>query len=270
MYTITETKTSLYINKTDYEQKKNNYRYKDRCDMLIDMKLRKTRSSNIDGVMKTGKGYHIVLDQKYLKKFKARIRSGISLCNLLPSYYLREVTAELFPNKLLCTEWDTMVHPITTNEGDFYYSPHLDRIYSGETFEFDVFEVEDFTECAKTNKEIQTIKDIEERKRIEKMNTWAYSDTIIAVLKEAGVDTMAISAERSGWKHGNRAYVMANGKEAYNKLVTTAINYYINSIAKEHGFEVSPVKIAKNRNIDQYIPLFFFDELTLLDNNKLN
>ena len=264
MHTITEVEKTIYLNKKDYDYM---MRYPEK---VHDGYPKKTRGINVDGVMKNSKCYHVVLDEEYLKHIQSKYRAGTSSWDHT-SIYVASVVRDIFPNKYIFINGLLSHHPVSKIDSSYKYNIYnadndvCKDTYTGSTYEFDVWDMDNWVECPKIKAELDRIKAEDQRKGIEALNVTCLKDTIVAALEAADIH---ITLTQRTYMHKNRAFMQAVDKKEWNKLLLKAINNYINDIAKEHGFKVAMPKIKSNAKINEYCPLFFLDDIEILNEGE--
>ena len=264
MHTITEVEKTIYLNKKDYDYM---VRYPEK---VRDGYPKKTRGINVDGVMKNSKCYHVVLDEEYLKHIQSKYRAGTSSWDHT-SIYVASVVRDIFPNKYIFINGLLSHHPVSKIDSSYKYNIYnadndvCKDTYTGSTYEFDVWDMDNWVECPKIKAELDRIKAEDQRKGIEALNVTCLKDTIVAALEAADIH---ITLTQRTYMHKNRAFMQAVDKKEWNKLLLKAINNYINDIAKEHGFKVAMPKIKSNAKINEYCPLFFLDDIEILNEGE--
>lgn len=264
MHTITEVEKTIYLNKKDYDYM---MRYPEK---VRDGYPKKTRGINVDGVMKNTKCYHVVLDEEYLKHIQSKYRTGTSAWDHT-SIYVASVVRDIFPDKYIFINGLLSHHPVSKIDSSYKYNIYnanndvCTDTYTGSTYEFDVWDMNNWVECPKIKAELDRIKAEDQRKGIETLNVTCLKDTIVAALEAADIH---ITLTQRTYMHKNRAFMQAVDKKEWNKLLLKAINNYINDIAKEHGFKVAMPKIKSNAKINEYCPLFFLDDIEILNEGE--
>lgn len=264
MYTITEVEKTIYLNKPDYNHM---MRYPEK---VRDGYPKKTRGINVDGVMKNSKCYHVVLDEEYLKYIQSKYRAGTSSWDHT-SIYVASIVRDIFPDQHMFINGLLSHHPVSKIDSSYKYNIYgaendvCTDTYTGNTYEFDVWDMNNWVECPKIKAELDRIKAEDQRKSIEKLNVTCLKDTIVAALEAADIH---ITLAQRTYLHKNRAFMQAVDKKEWNKLLLKAINNYINDIAKEHGFKVAMPKIKSNAKINEYCPLFFLDDIEILNEGE--
>lgn len=264
MHTITEVEKTIYLNKKDYDYM---VRYPEK---VRDGYPKKTRGINVDGVMKNSKCYHVVLDEEYLKHIQSKYRAGTSSWDHT-SIYVASVVRDIFPDKYIFINGLLSHHPVSKIDSSYKYNIYnadndvCKDTYTGSTYEFDVWDMDNWVECPKIKAELDRIKAEDQRKGIEALNVTCLKDTIVAALEAADIH---ITLTQRTYMHKNRAFMQAVDKKEWNKLLLKAINNYINDIAKEHGFKVAMPKIKSNAKINEYCPLFFLDDIEILNEGE--
>ena len=264
MHTITEVEKTIYLNKKDYDYM---VRYPEK---VRDGYPKKTRGINVDGVMKNSKCYHVVLDEEYLKHIQSKYRAGTSSWDHT-SIYVASVVRDIFPDKYIFINGLLSHHPVSKIDSSYKYNIYnadndvCKDTYTGSTYEFDVWDMDNWVECPKIKAELDRIKAEDQRKGIEALNVTCLKDTIVAALEAADIH---ITLTQRTYMHKNRAFLQAVDKKELNKLLLKAINNYINDIAKEHGFKVAMPKIKSNAKINEYCPLFFLDDIEILNEGE--
>lgn len=264
MHTITEVEKTIYLNKKDYDYM---MRYPEK---IRDGYPKKTRGINVDGVMKNTKCYHVVLDEEYLKHIQSKYRVGTSAWDHT-SIYVASVVRDIFPDKYIFINGLLSHHPVSKIDSSYKYNIYgtenevCTDTYTGSTYEFDVWDMDTWVECPKIKAELDKIKAEDQRKGIETLNVACLKDTIVAALEAADIH---ITLTQRTYMHKNRAFMQAIDKKEWNKLLLKAINNYINDIAKEHGFKVAMPKIKSNAKINEYCPLFFLDDIEILNEGE--
>lgn len=268
MHTITEIKKTIYLNKRDY-----NYMMRYPENVCKDYP-KKTRGINVDGVMKNSKCYHVVLDEEYLKYIQKKCFAiGTNNRSDHTSIYIFGIIMDIFPEHRMFIDASATHHPVTKITSNYKYnifntdSGVCTDIYTGSTYEFDVWDMDNWVECPKTKAELDRIKAEDQRKNIENLNVTCLKDTIVAALEAADIH---ITLAQRTYVYKNRAFMQAVDKKEWNKLLLKAINNYINNIAKEHGFKVAMPKIKSNAKINEYCPLFFLDDIEILNEGEQN
>ena len=236
---------AIFINKPDY----NMYIRQSSTDgetqtTVVQMFPKKTRGTCLEGVMSNRVCYHVILDRAYLEYFQTLSLKG----NRIPT-----VIADLFPGENIFVRAEETYHCLYT--GNKYNNGDV-------TYEFDVYKQEDFVMEKPTKKEQERIKQEESRKKTEQFNTLLVKDTVVEVLKNAGID---INHNQNNWRFRGRAYFYAASKEDWNELVLTAVNEYLNNIGKQHGFKIKKPKFVKGANIDYEKPLFYTDDIEVIE-----
>lgn len=265
MHAITEIEKTIYLNKPDYNHM---MRYPEK---VRDGYPKKTRGINIEGVMKNTKCYHIVLDEEYLKHIQSKYKAGGASSWDHTSIYIANIIRDIFPNQHIFINSSLSHHPVTKIDSSYKYNIYnannevCKDTYTGSTYEFDVWDMDNWVECPKIKAELDRIKAEDQRKGIETLNVACLKDTIVAALEAADIH---ITLTQRTYAYKNRAYMQAVDKKEWNKLLLKAINNYINDIAKEHGFKVAMPKIKSNAKINEYCPLFFLDDIEILNEGE--
>lgn len=267
MYTITEIKKPIYLNKEDYAYM---LKYKDKVQTGSP---KKTRGVCIAGVVKNEKCYHVVLDEEYLRYIQKKYCNGGTNAYDHTGIYIQSVIQDIFPDKHMFVNCSDTRQAITKIVSNFKYNTRLpdpdssywQNVYGSDTLEFDVWDMDNWIECPKTKTELDKLKAEEERKSIEKVNVACLTDTIITALKEADIN---VALTQRTYQYKNRAYMQVIDKKEWNKLLLKAINVYLNDIANKYGFKVAMPKIKSNANINEYCPLFFLDNIEMLDEGE--
>lgn len=265
MHTITEIEKTIYLNKPDYDHM---IRYPEK---VRDGYPKKTRGINVEGVMKNTKCYHVVLDEEYLKHIQSKYKAGGTSSWNHTSIYIASIIRDIFPNQHMFVNRSLSHHPVSKIDSSYKYNIYntdnnvCKDTYTGSTYEFDVWDMDNWVECPKIKAELDRIKAEDQRKNIEKLNVTCLKDTMVAALEAADIH---ITLAQRTYLHKNRAFMQAVDKKEWNKLLLKAINNYINDIAKEHGFKVAMPKIKSNAKINEYCPLFFLDDIEILNEGE--
>ena len=241
---------AVFINKPDYDM----YIRQAHTDgetqtTVVQMFPKKTRGICIEGVMSNRVCYHVILDRAYLEYFQTLSLKG----NRIPT-----VIADLFPGETIFVRSEETYHCLYT--GNKYNNDDV-------TYEFDVYKLEDFVMEKPTKKEQERKKQEDSRKKTEQFNTTLVKDTVIKVLEDAGI---YIHHNKNTWLNNGRAYFCAASKTDWNALVLKAINEYLNSIGKQHGFRIKQPKYRADANIDYKKPLFFTDSIEIIEQEQDN
>ena len=267
MHTITEIEKTIYLNKPDYDYM---MRYP---EIARGGYPKKTRGINVKGVMKNTKCYHVVLDEEYLKHIQSisKVAEAISWDRTdHTAIYITSIIKDIFPNRHMFIHFSLLHHPVSRIPSNYRYNIYdtnnaCKDIYTGSTYEFDVWDMDNWVECPKIKAELDRIKAEDQRKNIENLNVTCLKDTIVAALEAADIH---ITLAQRTYAYKNRAFMQAVDKKEWNKLLLKAINNYINNIAKEHGFKVAMPKIKSNAKINEYCPLFFLDDIEILNEGE--
>ena len=264
MHTITEIEKTIYLNKPDYDHM---MRYP---EIARGGYPKKTRGINVKGVMKNTKCYHVVLDEEYLKHIQSKYKAGGTTSWDHTAIYITSIIEDIFPEHQMFIDALATHHPVTKITSNYKYNIYdandvCKDIYTGSTYEFDVWDMDNWVECPKTKAELDRIKAEDQRKNIENLNVTCLKDTIVAALEAADIH---ITLAQRTYAYKNRAFMQAVDKKEWNKLLLKAINNYINNIAKEHGFKVAMPKIKSNAKINEYCPLFFLDDIEILNEGE--
>lgn len=266
MHTITEIEKTIYLNKPDYD-------HMTRYPAIIYAAFpRKTRGINVKGVMKNTKCYHVVLDEEYLKHIQDIAKTIETTSGDHTGIYIANIVKDIFPNQNMFVQSSFLHRPVSRIHSTYKYNLYgtndvYKDIYTGNTYEFDVWDMNGWIECPKNKAELDRIKAEDQRKNIENLNVTCLKDTIVAALEAADIH---ITLAKGTYMHKNRAFMQAIDKKEWNKLLLKAINNYINDIAKEYGFKVAMPKIKSNAKINEYCPLFFLDDIKLLNEGEQN
>ena len=264
MHNIQVIKRPIYINKPEFDCSLRNYNTKINPNETFHLyAIKKTRGTCVDGVMKNEKCYHVILDLEYLEDFK-RIH------NTKSRYTLDDIVKDIFGDKDVVTKGSEGSETVIFSHRNLFghgCDAMFDPYDPSNTYAFDCYMLEDFVECNKTSKELEKIKQEEQRKKTETFNTAMLLDTVITTLKEAGIETRKT---KNSWKYKGRSYVCISDKKCWNKLILLAINNYLNDIAKQNGFVIKQPKFMANANITYESPLFFIDEIELLNQEQNN
>lgn len=255
-------KKVIYLNKSDYDYI---FKWEFQQNQVIKGYPKKTRGTCIQGVMKNETCYHITLNEYDLNFIKDMAKGTKTYGRDGKSIYLNKVLEYLLPGQKIYIDKQACYYPVTTIYDTDKYNVtegNSEEVYKGSTYEFDIWMMDTWVECPKTKKEKEIIEAEEKRKSIEKLNVTYLKDTIMTALKEANIDTAFISSDNS--YHKDRAYIRAIDKRNWNKLIVTAVNCYINDIAKQYGFKVNEPKIKVNAKINEYTPMFFLDDIEIL------
>ena len=264
MHTITEIEKTIYLNKPDYDHM---MRYP---EIARGGYPKKTRGINVKGVMKNTKCYHVVLDEEYLKHIQSKYKAGGTTSWDHTAIYITSIIEDIFPEHRMFIDASATHHPVTKITSNYRYNTYdtnnaCKDIYTGSTYEFDVWDMDNWVECPKIKAELDRIKAEDQRKNIENLNVTCLKDTIVAALEAADIH---ITLAQRTYAYKNRAFMQAVDKKEWNKLLLKAINNYINDIAKEHGFKVAMPKIKSNAKINEYCPLFFLDDIEILNEGE--
>jgi hypothetical protein len=265
MHTITEIKKTIYLNKPSYDHM---MRYPEN---VCGGYPKKTRGINIEGVMKNTKCYHVVLDEEYLKHIQSKYKAGGASSWDHTNIYIASIIRDIFPDQHIFMYSSLSHHPVSKIDSSYKYNIYgtendvCTDTYTGNTYEFDVWDMDSWVECPKIKAELDKIKAEDQRKGIETLNIACLKDTIVAALEAADIH---ITLTQRTYMHKNRAFMQAIDKKEWNKLLLKAINNYINDIAKEHGFKVAMPKIKSNAKINEYCPLFFLDDIEILNEGE--
>ena len=258
----TQIKKVIYLNKPDYDYI---FKWEFQQNQVIKGYPKKTRGTCIQGVMKNETCYHVVLNEYDLNFIKDMAKGTKTYGRDGKSIYLNKIIEYFMPNTKVYIDKHTCFYPVTTIYDRDKYSiteGNSSEVFTEPTYEFDMWLMDTWVECPKTKKEKEIIETEEKRKSIEKLNVTCLKDTIMTVLKEANIDTAFIPSHNSA--HKDRAYIRAIDRRNWNKLIVTAVNYYINDIAKQYGFKVNEPKIKANAKINEYTPMFFLDDIEIL------
>lgn len=264
-------KKVIYLNKPDYD-------YILKWEFLQNKVIRgypkKTRGICIRGVMKNETCYHVTLNEYDLMLIKDMAKGTKTYSRDGKSIYLNKVLEYLLPGQKIYIDKQTCFYPVTTIYNEDKYNIRTDGIsndvFKGSTYEFDMWMMDTWVECPKNKKERETIEAEEKRKSIENVNTVLFKDTVVSVLQQAGINTAFIPNNNS--MYGDRAYLRVADRKNWNNLILTAINHYINEIAKEYGFEVELPQDSKRlkatSKLNEYTPIFFLDGIKMLNEGE--
>lgn len=252
----------IYVNKPEYDVSLNTFR-SGKSNKVWRIWSKKTRGTCIEGVMMNKKMYRVTIDKEYLADYKARHSADVDvkyeqqdfmvdIMNMTGGHEIAVISCDAY-DKIAWSNIDNYI--ISLNA----WGQPRERC---DTFTLEFYLVEDFVELSKTKKEQEQLLKEENRKKTEYLNEILLKDTVITVLKEAGV---GLQEYKNSWRYKGRSYLAVTNKKDWNKLVVLAINNYINDIAKEHGFKVNPPKFMANANITYERPLFFMDDIEMLN-----
>lgn len=248
----------IFINKPEYDVSLNTYRSsKNKETWRIWPK--KTRGTCADGVMMNRKMYQVTIDKDYLADYKLR-HNDINKC-----YKQQDFIVDIMDGHEVVVVNPDVYDTIAWNSKPYYFRElnwYGEPKETSDTFTLEFYLVEDFVELPKTKKEKEQCLKEENRKKTEHLNKMLLKDTVISVLKEAGVE---LQEHQNNWRYNGRSYLAVTNKKDWNKLIILAVNNYINNIAKEHGFKVNPPKFIANANITYERPLFFMDDIEMLN-----
>lgn len=271
-YTIETVKEPIYTNTTQFEEDKKNIVRSLNAHQCIHGHCKKTRGICLDGVLKNTNAKRITLNLDYLKHIKEVVRKKKEPTSVYNTHriYMDDIIADIFPNITagdLYVKVDHFWEPVSSLDAeDKYNDQKSDEYadYNSNTFTFDVYETKDFVKLPPSQKELDIIAKEEQRKNTEKFNSAFLQDTIITAVKQkANIDLETTT----DWHYKNRKYIRVTTKD-WAKLVTTAINHYLNDIVKEHNLVLPQPKLKNNMKIDCYKPLVFIDEIQMKENKN--
>lgn len=261
-------KKVIYLNKPDYDYI---FKWEFEQNQVIKGYPKKTRGTCIQGVMKNETCYHVTLNEYDLNFIKDMAKGTKTYGRDGKSIYLNKIIEYFFPCEKIYIDKHSCFYPVTTIYDCDKYNiteGNTSEVYKGSTYEFDMWMMDTWVECPRNKKERETIEAEEKRKSIENVNTVLLKDSVVAVLKEAGIETAFIPSHNS--MYGDRAYLRVADRKNWNTLVMTAINHYINEIAKDYDFEVAvPTdrrKIKSTSKLNEYTPIFFLDSIKITNN----
>ena len=169
MHTITEIEKTIYLNKPDYDHM---MRYP---EIARGGYPKKTRGINVKGVMKNTKCYHVVLDEEYLKHIQSISKAGGTTSWDHTAIYITSIIKDIFPKRHMFIHCSLLHHPISRIPSNYRYNIYGTNnvyadIYTGSTYEFDVWDMDNWVECPKIKAELDKIKAEDQRKNIENLN----------------------------------------------------------------------------------------------------
>lgn len=263
-------KKVIYLNKPDYDYI---FKWEFQQNQVIRGYPKKTRGTCIQGVMKNETCYHVTLNEYDLNFIKDMAKGTKTYGRDGKSIYLNRILECLLPGEKIYIDKHSCFYPVTTIYDSDKYNiteGNTEDVYKGSTYEFDMWMMDTWVECPKNKKERETIAAEEKRKSIENVNTVLFKDTVVSVLQQAGINTAFISNNNS--MYGDRAYLRVADRKNWNNLVLTAINHYINGIAKEYGFKVElpqdSKKLKATSKLNEYTPIFFLDGIKMLNEEE--
>lgn len=260
-------KKVIYLNKPDYDYI---FKWEFQQNQVIKGYPKKTRGTCIQGVMKNEACCHVILNEYDLNFIKDMARGTKTYARDGKSIYLNKVLEYLLPGRKIYIDKHSCFYPVTTIYNEDKYNVmegNSGDVYKGSTYEFDMWMMDTWVECPKNKKELETIRAEEKRKDKENFNVTLFKDTVVSALQEAGIETAFIPSGNS--MYGDRAYLRVADRKNWNTLVMTAINNYINGIAKEYNFQVAlPTdkrKIKSTSKLNEYTPIFFLDGVEIMN-----
>lgn len=251
----------IFINKPEYSVELDTFRHSKSRETLR-VWPKKTRGTCADGVMINRKMYRVTIDKEYLEDYKERHPANHAVKYYTAQDFMIDIMSG---HEVVITNSDAFDTIAWSNKSSYILELEYGRIKeSSDTFTLEFYLTEDFVELPKTKKEKEKHLKEENRKKTEHLNEMLLKDTVISVLKEAGV---GLQECKNSWRYKGRSYLAVTDKKDWNKLVILAVNNYINSIAKDYGFRVNPPKFVSNANVTYERPLFFMDDIEILNQN---
>lgn len=184
---------------------------------------KKTRPTDIHGVYKAEQAYKLEFDKNDLKEFlKLREFGGIPTTEALE--YLQK--KGVLPNKRRLLLYNHQYNYAFINSNGYAESISADRT---DTAELIVFVIDDFVQCKPTKKELAEIEKLDNRKNNFKLNNLVAKENIVKALTEQGYDCEEIKYD---WQPSS--FIKLKSKKAFNKLVSDAIENYLNGIVLKH------------------------------------
>lgn len=260
-------KKVIYLNKPDYDYI---LKWEFQHNQVIKGYPKKTRGTCIQGVMKNETCYHVTLNEYDLNFIKDMAKGTKTYARDGKSIYLNKVLEYLLPGQKIYVDRQTCFYPVTTIYDCDKYNVterNSSEVFKESTYEFDMWMMDTWVECPKNKKELEIIRAEEKRKDKENFNVTLFKDTVVSALQEAGIETAFIPSGNS--MYGDRAYLRVADRKNWNALIMTAINNYINGIAKEYNFQVAlPTdkrKIKSTSKLNEYTPIFFLDGVEIMN-----
>lgn len=277
MAKVTRIKKTVYTNAEYFERV-----YKAMQDKTytsgVHIPLRTTRGCNVAGVYKCEYGYHVELDLDDIKHIREEsFCQSVQVKRLDPANIAMLFVPKVFPEVEHLLGAESIEYTIiwfksgseTIREAFGYRSFekgkasgyfHKPEDFRDETIEFDVYAPEDFVLLPKTQRELNIIKEEEDRKKQTQLNEIFVMDTLCAALKEEGIELY----KNANYKYNERTHFIAKDKKVYNDLVLKAINFYLNSITEKHKIHIKQPKLNQNIKLGQYVPIFFLDDVEMM------
>lgn len=234
--------------------------FADHVDMAVQDKgiftVKKNRMIDIQGVWKATEAYQIDLDTSdmiTLIKMSKYNQPSISTEDIV-----RHCVKEgLLPsNKRLFLYNKDWHYNFLTVRG--FLVEGKDGLERSDTGSVIVFCVDDFVKLEQTKKEKEIIKNVENRKASQKLNSLVIKDNLLKILNDKGYDCTCYTGEMSTIEY--------NSKKGFNALVKDAIEYYLNDIVlKELGCKITVPKQKSNHEYGHNDPLCYIGDIQITE-----
>lgn len=205
---------------------------------------KRTRPTDIYGVYKAKEAYEVELhiadkEIQFLLNRNPSYRNFVSTQDAVE--YLR--SKGILPNeRLLIFNKDYNYNWINAdgflaNTPPYMRTPNVKLI---------VFAISAFTKCEPTKKEQTILNTLDNRKKMEKLNSMVVADNIVKVLKDNNYE-VELHKPNQWREHGAFFF---HDKKAFNTLVKDALEYYLNNIVlKDLGCKI---KVPKQKSTHGY------------------
>lgn len=219
---------------------------------------KKVRPTDIYGVYKATEAYEVELninDKEIQQLLKSR-----------PSYSSYASTEDVvkmlrkkgfLPNERLLLFKTRTVYDWVNKEG--FWPDKLPNIREN-TGKLIVFAISDFVKCEPTKKEQGIIDTLNNRSKMQSLNTMVVADNIVKIMKD---NKYEIDLEKANKWRPHDAFFF-HDKKAFNALVKDALEYYLNNIVlKELGCKITVPKQKSTHGYKYDDVLCYVGDITL-------
>ena len=219
---------------------------------------KKHRPTDIYGVYKATEAYEVELHMsdkeiQFLLNKQPSYRDFVSAEDVVK--YLR--TKGILPNERLLLFNNDWKYNWVNPDGFLVDTPPYIRTPNAKLI---VFAVSDFKKCEPTKKEQAIIDTLNNRKKMQNLNSMVVADNIIKVLKDNKYEIELHKANQ--WREHDAFFF--HDKKAFNALVKDALEYYLNNIVlKELGCKVTVPKQKSTHGYKYDDVLCYVGDITL-------
>lgn len=221
--------------------------------------VKKHRPTDIKGVYKATEAFQLELDAKDIPGLITNKHGELGCSTVwdVVDYYKAK---GLLPNERLLVHNDNYTWDFVNRNG---FNPNKPPYIRKDTVTLTVFAISDFVKLKPTPKEKAILDKLDNRSKMQSLNTMVFKDNLLKVLKDNNYEVSLRNATKE------HSAIYFNNKKSFNALTKDAIEYYLNNIVlKDLGCKITVPKQNTTHCYKYDDPLCYIGDVEMVNEGE--